>query len=292
MKQLTKLIFALVAVAALGVACSKYPGFKKDVTGFYYKYYEINKDSLQPVTGDVVEMVYTLRTKDSVLLDHVPLMDIVSESLFKGDIYDALRTMHLGDSATFIMNADTFFHYFWGQPFPYDKKDLYFDLKLKNITPKEEYERQQAVQAQMYEAMIEELRLEEEDLIQDYIATHKIKAKATENGLYLQKNSVGKGKAIKSGATVKVHYTGKLLDGSVFDSSLERGEPIMLVVGSGQVIPGWEEALLLMKGGDRATVIVPSKMAYGRRGFRGERGETIIPPYTPLLFEMEVVSVE
>jgi FKBP-type peptidyl-prolyl cis-trans isomerase len=287
MKKTTKLLIALVAFAALGVACSKYPGFKKDKTGFYYKYYIQNPDEVQPQNGDVVELTYTLRTKDSVLVDNVPLYDMIIESLFEGDIYDALRTMHLGDSATFIMNGDTFFHYFWVQTFQFEKKELYFDIKLNDITPKEEYEKQKAMQALEYETMIEEFRMAEEGLINDYIEKNKIKVKPTENGLYFMKQVSGKGATVEIGSKVNVHYIGKLLDGTVFDSSVERGEPIELRVGAGQVIPGWEEALLLMKEGDKAAVLIPSKMAYGSRG-----AGYVIQPYTPLLFEMEVVSVE
>lgn len=287
MKKLTKIMIALVAVAVLGISCSKYPGFKKDKDGLYYKFYVLNKKEIQPQIGDIVEMTYSFRIIDSVLVDNAPLYDRVIEPIFTGDVYSAIRKMHLGDSATFIMNGDTFFHYFYGQPFPFERKELYCDLKLINITPNEEYEDMQAERARQYEAMIEEFRLSEDSLINDYIARNKITVKPTTNGLYLVKNVNGKGKAVKDGAQVTVHYTGKLLDGTVFDSSVERGEPIELMVGAGQVIPGWEEALLLMKGGDKATALIPSKLAYGNRG-----AGYVIPPYTPLIFEMEVISVE
>jgi FKBP-type peptidyl-prolyl cis-trans isomerase len=287
MNKLTKIMIALVAVAVLGISCSKYPGFKKDKDGLYYKFYVLNKKEIQPQIGDIVEMTYSFRIIDSVLVNNAPLYDRVIEPIFTGDVYSAIRKMHLGDSATFIMNGDTFFHYFYGQPFPFERKELYCDLKLINITPNEEYEDMQAERARQYEAMIEEFRLSEDSLINDYIARNKITVKPTTNGLYLVKNVNGKGKAVKDGAQVTVHYTGKLLDGTVFDSSVERGEPIELMVGTGQVIPGWEEALLLMKGGDKATALIPSKLAYGNRG-----AGYVIPPYTPLIFEMEVISVE
>jgi FKBP-type peptidyl-prolyl cis-trans isomerase len=282
-----KIMIALVVITALGTACSKYPGFKKDKDGLYYKFYVLNKKEIQPQIGDVVEMTYSFRTIDSVLVENAPLYDRVIEPVFQGDVYSAIRKMHLGDSATFIMNGDTFFHYFYRQPFPFDKKDLYCDLKLNHITPNEEYERIQTERSQEYEAMVEEFRLSEDSLMNDYIAKNKITVKPTVYGLYLVKNVNGKGKVIKNGSKVAVHYTGKLIDGTVFDSSVDRGEPIELVVGTGQVIPGWEEALLLMKGGDKATVLIPSQLAYGSRG-----AGYVIPPYAPLIFEMEVVSVE
>jgi len=287
MKNVTKFLIALVAFAALGVSCSKYPGFKKDKDGLYYKFHVTNKHEVQPQMGDIVEITYSFRTKDTVIMDNTPFYDMIVESLFPGDFYAALRKMHLGDSATFIMNGDTFFHYFIGQPFPFDNKELFFDAKLNTITPKEEFEKQQAEQMREYEAMIEDLRILEDELIKEYIQAKSIKVKPTENGLYFIKTFSGKGNMIITDSKVTVHYTGTLLDGTVFDSSVERGTPIEITVGQGNVIPGWEEALLLMRGGDKATVLIPSKLAYGSRGVG-----YVIQPYTPLVFEMEIVAVE
>jgi len=288
MKKLTKLMIALVALVALGTACSKYPGFKKDKQeGFYYKFYVENKHAAKPQIGDIVEVIYNFRIKDSVLVKDAPLYDQIVESIYPGDVYAALRKMHLEDSATFILDGDAFFHHFMGQPWPFETKELYFDVKLHQITPQEEYEALQAEQMREYEAMIEEFRLSEEGLIKDYIERNNISVKPTANGLYLMRTVNGGGKAIKTGSRVMVHYTGKLLDGTIFDSSVERGEPIEVTVGEGYVIPGWEEALLLMRGGDRATVLIPSKLAYGSRG-----AGYVIMPYTPIVFEMEIISVE
>jgi FKBP-type peptidyl-prolyl cis-trans isomerase len=287
MKNLTKLMIVLVAIATLGVACSKYPGFKKDKQGFYYKFHIVNKSEAQPQMGDIVDMTFGMRTVDTVFFEDAPLSEKIIESLYPGDIFAAIQKMHLGDSATFIMNGDDFFQNFWGQEFPYDNKDLYFDIKLNNILPKEEYEAMQAERAQQYEVMIEKFRVSEDSLINDYVTKNKIKVTPTADGLYFMKTVSGSGKVIKTGSKVAVHYTGKLIDGSVFDSSIESGTPYEVTVGQGQVSPGWEKALLLMRGGDKATVLIPSKLAYGSRG-----ADYVIPPYTPLIFDMEIVSVE
>jgi len=285
MKNLSKFMIAFVALAVLGTACSKHPGFKKDKEGFYYKFHVLNKKEAQPQMGDVVEMTYTLRTSDSLLYDNEPLTDMIVESLFPGDIYAAIQKMHLGDSVTFILDGESFFKYFMGRTWEFPNNDLYFDLKLNKIISKEEYEQMRAEQMQKYEAMLEEYRVMEDSLITDYISKHK--ATRTDNGLYFISKKPGKGKEIKYGAKVKVHYTGKFLDGTVFDSSIGRGEPLELIVGQGRVITGWENALLLMRGGDKATILIPSESAYGSDGYRN-----FIPPYTPLIFEMEIVSVE
>ena len=287
MKNLTKLLIALVALAVVGTACSKHPGFKKDKQGFYYQFHIVNKAEVQPQMGDIVDLTFGMRTLDSVFFENAPLSEKIVESLFPGDIFAAIQKMHLGDSATFIMDGVAFFQHFWGQDYPFENADLYFDMKLNNILPKEEYESMQAERMQQYELMIEEYRLTEDSLINDYILKNNIKVPPTEDGIYFVKTFSGKGKTIANGSVVSVHYTGKLLDGSVFDSSLEYGTPFDVTVGQGQVIPGWEKALLLMRDGDKATVLIPSKYAYGNRG-----ADYVIPPYAPLIFDMEIVSVE
>jgi len=295
MKNVTKLAIALVALVVLGIACSGHSGFKKDKQeGFYYKFHVQNKHEVQPQVGDIVEFTFTFRIKDSVLVDNADQYDMIIESVYPGDIYAALRKMHLGDSATFIMDGDTFFHYFMGgQPFPFDTKDLYFDVKLHQIISQEEFERLQDEQRREYETMIEELRLSEENSISEYLETNNIKVKPTFSGLYVIKNVAGTGKVIKEGSGVTLHYTGKLLDGSIFDSSWNYGMPIDITVGVDRFISGWEEGLLLMRGGDKVTLLIPSNLAYGPRGIRDQSGEFyIIPPYAPLVFEIEVITVE
>ena len=96
----------------------------------------------------------------------------------------------------------------------------------------------------------------------------------------------GTGEMPQNSQMVKVHYTGKLLDGTVFDSSVERNEPFSFVLGAHQVIPGWEIALSKMHVGEKATVIIPSNLAYGERGNYG------IPPFSTLVFDIELLGIE
>ncbi|MBS1551086.1 MAG: FKBP-type peptidyl-prolyl cis-trans isomerase [Bacteroidetes bacterium] len=90
----------------------------------------------------------------------------------------------------------------------------------------------------------------------------------------------------EEGKAVEVHYTGYLLDGKVFDSSLERNEPIEFVLGSGMVIKGWEEGIALMNTGDKMRLIIPPDLAYGKKGSGG-----VIPPDATLVFDVELLSV-
>lgn len=111
--------------------------------------------------------------------------------------------------------------------------------------------------------------------------------KSTASGLQYKvlKAGDGQGKTPKATDTVKVHYHGTLTDGSVFDSSIERGEPATFPVNG--VIPGWTEVLQLMKEGDKWQVYIPGKLAYGERGPSPKIG-----PNSTLVFDVELLSVE
>jgi FKBP-type peptidyl-prolyl cis-trans isomerase len=108
--------------------------------------------------------------------------------------------------------------------------------------------------------------------------------KETKTGLKYIILKKGEGKKPLSGDLVKVHYKGELLDGTVFDSSYKRDQPIEFKVGEGQVIPGWDEGIMLLDKGDKARFIIPSHLAYGENGAGG-----VIPPNATLIFEVELV---
>jgi len=109
----------------------------------------------------------------------------------------------------------------------------------------------------------------------------------TESGLRYKIIQEGDGKKAIKGDMVSVHYKGQLLDGTVFDSSYKRKEPIDFTIGVGQVISGWDEGIQLLKVGDKARLVIPSNLAYGSQGAGG-----VIPPNAPLLFDVELVNVK
>jgi len=96
----------------------------------------------------------------------------------------------------------------------------------------------------------------------------------------------GKGKKPVKGTKIKVHYIGKLLNGKMFDSSIDRGQPIEFEVGIGRVIKGWDEALLDMKKGEKRILIIPPNLAYGKKG-----AGSAIPPDATLIFEVELIDL-
>jgi len=96
----------------------------------------------------------------------------------------------------------------------------------------------------------------------------------------------GEGKTAKDGDTITVHYTGTLLDGTKFDSSIDRNQPLAIALGEGQLIPGWVEMLRLMKKGEKVKVWIPSNLGYG------EHGNRVIPGNSMLIFEMELMDIK
>ena len=96
----------------------------------------------------------------------------------------------------------------------------------------------------------------------------------------------GKGVQATKSSKVKVHYSGYLLDGKMFDSSVKRGEPIEFTLGVGQVIKGWDEAIQLMAIGDKLRLIIPYDLAYGEKGH-----PPVIPAKSTLVFDVELVGV-
>ncbi|WP_248723474.1 peptidylprolyl isomerase [Seonamhaeicola sp. ML3] len=109
----------------------------------------------------------------------------------------------------------------------------------------------------------------------------------TESGLRYQIIQKGEGAKAEKGKTVSVHYKGQLADGTVFDSSYKRNQPIDFPLGVGQVIPGWEEGIQLLNIGDKARLVIPSDLGYGSRGAGG-----VIPPNATLIFDVELMNVK
>jgi FKBP-type peptidyl-prolyl cis-trans isomerase len=148
-------------------------------------------------------------------------------------------------------------------------------------------------------ASLEKLKTDEKKAADAYVAEHKLAPKVTASGLRYIITKPGTGIKPVKGDTVEVDYAGRLINGKLFDSSIEAVaksgglqqpgrtyEPIKFVVGAGNVIAGWDEGLLLLNQGSAATFIIPSSLGYGERG-----GGDVIAPYSTLLFDVNLVNV-
>lgn len=263
---------------------SDYPGFKKHESGMLYKFHEKTDNRLAQI-GDfiTVELRY-ITNEDSLLFDGkgetIPLEMV--EPVFAGDINQALAMMHKGDSATFVIRADSFLlknaKLTILPDFIDEDSRIIFDVRMINVQSIEEIEKEKE------KKRIEGLKIEEE-AINAYILENNISVNPEISGLYFVPIRQGKGEMAEAGDIVSVHYTGKFLDDTVFDSSYKRGKPIDFELGKGQVIAGWDEGIAKMRKGGKALLLMPSHLGYG-----SGRGQ--IPPNTPLVFEVELINVK
>ena len=299
MNRKNKILSIIIVIIAIVItSCnSKYPGFKKTDNGLYYKFYTQNKDAQKVQIGDILKAELTVRTADSTVFSNAgnpQRIFRVDSSVYKGDLNEALLLMATGDSATFILSADSIRKYMQLPPYIKEGSALYYDIKIHEIITKEAFEK---------EAMkfAEEGKAAEADSLKSYIEKNKITVNPTESGLYFIETKKGNGAKAENGKKVKVNYTGKLIDGTVFDTSIEKEakeaniyndkrpyEPISFVLGRGEVIPGWEEGISMMKVGGKARLIIPSSIGYGQRG----AGGGAIKPFSTLVFDVELIGVE
>jgi FKBP-type peptidyl-prolyl cis-trans isomerase FkpA len=119
-----------------------------------------------------------------------------------------------------------------------------------------------------------------------YLKANNITVAPSATGLYYVETEEGTGMSPDDGNTVVVHYTGKFLEGKVFDSSVQRNQPFEFQLGVGQVIKGWDEGIAYMKKGGKATLIIPSDLAYGPNNYSS------IPGHSTLIFEVELIDVK
>ena len=159
---------------------------------------------------------------------------------------------------------------------------------LEIIRVGEEAEKFKAVESfRTFEGSREKRIAEQKKMAEEALEKLAAGFQKTESGLRYQIIQEGNGAKAEKGKNVSVHYKGQLTDGTVFDSSYKRNEPIDFPLGVGQVISGWDEGIQLLKVGDKARFVIPSNLAYGSRGAGG-----VIPPNATLIFDVELMSVK
>jgi FKBP-type peptidyl-prolyl cis-trans isomerase len=158
---------------------------------------------------------------------------------------------------------------------------------LEIVRVGEEAEKFNAVEAfRKFEGSREAREAEEKQKQKELLDSVAAGYDETDSGLRYKILQKGDGKQATKGAKVSVHYKGQLLDGTVFDSSYKRKQPIDFAVGVGQVISGWDEGIQLLQVGDKARMVIPSNLGYGSAGAGG-----VIPPNATLIFDVELMDV-
>lgn len=304
MKKLFIIAAMAMSCAAFLTACNS-DRFKTTENGLKYRFEVTNKDGAQPQTGDLLVGELLLRLGDDTLFSNVGhpdrIFQVAESSMFKGDIQEGLLMMHTGEKAVFAIPADSVGNFLQDNQMPpmYKRGEgqmFYYEISLQDIVTKEELAQEQA---NLIEQM-NKMQADEPELLAKYIADNNITAKPTASGLYIIVKQKGNGPKVEAGKTVSIDYTGRLLDGTIFDSNREADareagkyedkrpyEPMTYVVGQQPLIPGWDEGVKGQPEGTELTLVMPSSLGYGARGAGKD-----IPPYSPLVFDITIVSVK
>jgi FKBP-type peptidyl-prolyl cis-trans isomerase len=211
----------------------------------------------------------------------------VTRPEFEGAVDECFMMLAQGDCATFVISAGDFFRRTLQSELPAfiaPEEGMKLTADVLEVQTESQYRREK----EAFLNWIKDFGDYERILLQQYIAEEKLDAEPQPSGIYYFPIRKGTGNGVKAGDTVQVHYEGRFLDGKFFDSTVRRNQPFKFVYGTEwQVIRGLEEAIGMMHEGEKSLFIVPSELAFGRTG----SSTGIIPPYTSLVFEVELLSV-
>lgn len=287
LNQFGKAIILVFLVAACGKN-------RQQVTdnGLKYTIHEQSEGTRKGKVGDILTLHLTLlNNKDSVLRDThkegTPFQMLLQVPPFKGSYEEGLTMLGKGDSATFYVSADSLFTRAM-QPLPPGVQkgtDIGIAVKILNVQSEDEYKKTQAADAEKQKGI-------DAKTIADYLAKNGLagKAQKTESGVYYIVTQPSSGPTPQKGDVVQVHYAGRLLNGKVFEDShtspQSGGKPAQFQLGVGMVIPGWEEGISKLHKGEKATLVIPSTLAYG------PRGNQVIPANSVLIFDIELMNIQ
>jgi len=227
-------------------------------------------DGKKPKKGDEVVVHYTGKLTDGSVFDSsVERGKPFSFKLGAGQVIkgwdEGIALLQVGDKATFTIPPELGYGKRGSPPVIPANATLIFDVELMDVVEMD---------------VVEKVVPKPFDIAGKETVT-------TKSGLQYIMVKEGSGVQPESGKQVFVHYTGYLNDGSIFDSSVERGQPLPFTLGTGQVIKGWDEGVALLKVGGKARLIIPYGLAYGEKGYPG-----LIPPNATLTFDVELVDVK
>lgn len=306
MKNSIKIVVVLLAAAVLATACSKsdIKGFKKTKSGLHYKFETKHRSGESIHVGDIVVGELKFSLDSTVLFTNVgdpKRLMMVRDSVFNGyDIDEGLLMMHVGEKAVFAIFADSVARYFQPSQLPPSYKPgadmlFYYEISISDVVSHDELMQEQ----DNFKAEMEQRQKEEPEVLAKYIADNNITATPNSDGLYIIVNKKGNGPKVAMGKTVRINYTGRLLDGTMFDSSIESDakeggifasgrtyEPLTYEVGKMSLIKGWEDGVMGQPQGTQLTLIMPSALGYGASG------ASSIQPYSSLRFDIEIVEVK
>lgn len=275
----------LASLVLLGAVACTNTEFKRTKAGLQYKIYSDGRGDLAK-KGQFLKLQVLQKLRDSVLYTSYGTMpvylpvDTPHNTYNPWEIFTQLRK---GDSAVAVISVDTLMRKMNGQlpPFLKRKDKITFSFKVMDVFASEDLLNKDR------EGELSKQKDRETKELEDYLAANHIQAQKTAKGVYYVIQNPGTGAQVDSGKQVAVKYTGKLMpSGKVFDGNMTGpADPYKLVVGQGNVIPGWDDGLKIFKKGGKGTLYIPAYLAYDAQPGPGHK------PFENLMFDVEIVDV-
>jgi FKBP-type peptidyl-prolyl cis-trans isomerase len=308
-----RIISILTVVALVAASCGKQDGFKTTESGLEYKFISKGTSGNQPEEGQIISLNLSMISDgDSILMEasNMPIQKVEQMWNIKGGIEEAFAMLSEGDSIIVKVKAGDLYQRTWQMPVPpniNEEEMITCVIGLEKILNADEFQKQQAL------ARVEEIDSYREQALSDkqeqmdidiaaidaYLKKNSIIAETTESGMRYVILEEGSGPKPQVGDQVQVNYTGNVLEGDYFDTSVEDKakefglhdprrpySPFEFILGTGGVIHGWDEGIALLSKGSKARLYIPSPMAYGDQ----QRSEIIVANAI-LEFEVELVDI-
>ena len=311
--MLNRTLIVLTLIVMIVAGCGNSDGFETTESGLQYRFISKGESGQKPEEGQVVTLNLSMVSAgDSILMQgtKMPLQKVEEMWSVKGGIEEAFSMLAVGDSIIAKVKAGDLYQRTWQMPVPpnLDAEELITcTIGLESIYDPEEFQKQQALaRVDEIEALREQTLSDKKEqmdtdiaIIDAYLNKNNIQAETTESGMRYVILEEGEGPQPQAGDNVQVHYTGNVLEGDFFDSSHEDKAkeyglydsrrpygPFEFILGTGNVIHGWDEGIALLKEGSKARLYIPSPMAYGEN----QRSEVIVANAI-LEFEVELVGI-
>jgi FKBP-type peptidyl-prolyl cis-trans isomerase FkpA len=306
LKNIRSTLFLLVTISTASAVSAQDKSFKTDAaTGVQYRFIKHDKKAVPSSSVSDFARVIMLWTgenakgnADTVYLDthkqggdSIGAITIPLKTTFHGSLEQGVTMMAIGDSAAFKINADSLYIKTFHAPaerIPHNitaTTEFTFYIKLLGFKTNDDMMAERNAQIKKRQEQAGARKGQETKDITAYLQKNNLTAvKPDADSIFYLQATKGKGPQVKDGDSVTVKYSGTFLDGKVFDPG---SQPFTLVYSkNAPVIQGWISVLGKMNGGDKVRVLIPSKMGYGSRGYSS------IQPYTPLIFDMELISLK
>jgi len=283
-----KLFTSFIVIVFIISACNRYPGYRKLTPEIYYSLIQFGDKGKKTFSGDFVTIHFEYRTcNDSVFFSGIRKVK-VNEPSDDASVDHCFLKMNQNDSASFIIPAIKFFSGTLNRSLPdfISAGDMMkLNIRMLEIQSEKDFQSEK----QLFLTWSAELSEYESVILKKFLKEEKPGISAKPEGFYIINLNKGNDRKINKGDHIWVHYEGKFLNGKYFDGTYRSRDPVDFIYGTEFVlISGLEQALAYMSEGEKAMIILPSSLAFGEKG----DNFGIIPPYTSLVYTLEVIKME